>query len=416
MAINNIISLPGDKSISHRAVMLASIADGVSELTNLNDGKDVQSTIKALQACGALIKNDDKKLTITGTTLSNPKNPIDCGNSGTSARLLSGFLSSQGLQFSLTGDVSLSSRPMDRVIVPLTQMGCHIESNNGLLPLTVDASGPLNGINYKMPVASAQVKSSILLAGLGAKSSSNVSEINTSRNHTEIMLHHMGAIITVMDRDIRIEPLSSLLAPITMDIPSDPSSASFFIVLAVLMKESQVTIRNMLLNPTRIGFMNILNKIGIAATISNQHHMNGELCGDVSFQSSSVDSFEVSSYSIPSVIDEIPILAVLAALGKGKTVFNGIEELKFKESNRVQAIIDNLVNFGIKAYEEDNSLIIEGGTPTHMATIQSFDDHRIAMAFVVLSIAVFGEYKLDNKACIDISLPGFFETIEEMLS
>jgi len=416
MAINNIISLPGDKSISHRAVMLASIADGVSELTNLNDGKDVQSTIKALQACGALIKNDDKKLTITGTTLSNPKNPIDCGNSGTSARLLSGFLSSQGLQFSLTGDVSLSSRPMDRVIVPLTQMGCHIESNNGLLPLTVDASGPLNGINYKMPVASAQVKSSILLAGLGAKSSSNVSEINTSRNHTEIMLHHMGAIITVMDRDIRIEPLSSSLAPITMDIPSDPSSASFFIVLAVLMKESQVTIRNMLLNPTRIGFMNILNKIGIAATISNQHHMNGELCGDVSFQSSSVDSFEVSSYSIPSVIDEIPILAVLAALGKGKTVFNGIEELKFKESNRVQAIIDNLVNFGIKAYEEDNSLIIEGGTPTHMATIQSFDDHRIAMAFVVLSIAVFGEYKLDNKACIDISLPGFFETIEEMLS
>ena len=416
MAINTTISLPGDKSISHRAVMLASIADGVSELTNLNDGKDVQSTIKALQACGALIENDGKKLIITGTTLSNPKKPIDCGNSGTSARLLSGFLSSQDLQFSLTGDDSLSSRPMDRVIVPLTQMGCHIESNNGLLPLIVDASGQLNGINYKMPVASAQVKSSILLAGLGAESSSNVSEINTSRNHTEIMLHHMGATITVMDRDIRIEPLSSSLESITMDIPSDPSSASFFIVLTVLMKESQVTVRNMLLNPTRIGFMNILNKIGIPATISNQHHMNGELCGDVSVESSSVDGFEVSSYAIPSIIDEIPILAVLAALGKGKTVFNGIEELKFKESNRVQAIIDNLVNFGIKAYEQDNSLIVEGGTPTQMATIQSFDDHRIAMAFVVLSIAVFGDYKLDNKACIDISLPGFFDTIKEMLS
>ena len=416
MAINTTISLPGDKSISHRAVMLASIADGVSELTNLNDGKDVQSTIKALQACGALIENDDKKLIITGTTLSNPKKPIDCGNSGTSARLLSGFLSSQGLQFSLTGDDSLSSRPMDRVIVPLTQMGCHIESNNGLLPLIVDASGPLNGINYKMPVASAQVKSSILLAGLGAESSSNVSEINTSRNHTEIMLHHMGATITVMDRDIRIEPLSSSLESITMDIPSDPSSASFFIVLTVLMKESQVTVRNMLLNPTRIGFMNILNKIGIPATISNQHHMNGELCGDVSVKSSSVDGFEVSSYAIPSIIDEIPILAVLAAAGKGKTVFNGIEELKFKESNRVQAIIDNLINFGIKAYEQDNSLIVEGGKPTQMPTIQSFDDHRIAMAFVVLSIAVFGDYKLDNKACIDISLPGFFDTIKEMLS
>jgi len=416
MAINTTISLPGDKSISHRAVMLASIADGVSELTNLNDGKDVQSTIKALQACGALIENDDKKLIITGTTLSNPKKPIDCGNSGTSARLLSGFLSSQNLQFSLIGDDSLSSRPMDRVIVPLTQMGCHIDSNNGLLPLTIDASDPLNGINYKMPVASAQVKSSILLAGLGAESSSNVSEINTSRNHTEIMLHHMGATIIVMNRDIRIEPLSSSLEPITMDIPSDPSSASFFIVLTVLMKESQVTIRNMLLNPTRIGFMNILNKIGIPATISNQHHMNGELCGDVSVESSSIEGFEVSSYAIPSIIDEIPILSVLAAVGKGKTVFNGVEELKFKESNRVQAIIDNLVNFGIKAYEQDNSLIVEGGTPTQMPTIQSFDDHRIAMAFVVLSIAVFGEYKLDNKACIDISLPGFFDTIEEMLS
>ena len=201
-----------------------------------------------------------------------------------------------------------------------------------------------------------------------------------------------------------------------MNIPSDPSSASFFIVLTVLMKELQVTVRNMLLNPTRIGFMNILNKIGIPATISNQHHMNGELCGDVSVESSSVDGFEVSSYAIPSIIDEIPILSVLAAAGKGKTVFNGIEELKFKESNRVQAIIDNLVNFGIKAYEQDNSLIVEGGTPTQMATIQSFDDHRIAMAFVVLSIAVFGNYKLDNKACIDISLPGFFDTIKEMLS
>ena len=415
MAINTTISLPGDKSISHRAVMLASIAGGVSEISNLNDGKDVQSTIQALQACGASIEQNGEKVVITGTKLSNPDEPIYCGNSGTSARLLSGLLSSQRLQFLLTGDASLSARPMNRIIVPLTEMGCRIESNDGLLPLKVDASNPLNGINYKMPVASAQVKSSILLAGLGAESSSNVSELNSSRDHTEIMLQNMGATILVNDNDIRVEPLLSPLTPIDLEIPSDPSSASFFIALAILSKDSRLTIRNMLLNPTRIGFMNVLEKINIQTNISNQHYIYGELCGDVEFISSPINSFEVPAYIIPSIIDEIPILAVLAAFGDGKTVFNRVEELKFKESNRLQAIIDNLKNFGINAYEEDNNLIVEGGHPT-MARVQSFDDHRIAMAFIVLSIAAFGKYEIDNKECINISLPGFFNTIEVMQS
>lgn len=415
MAINTTISLPGDKSISHRAVMLASIAGGVSEISNLNDGKDVQSTIQALQACGASIEQNGEKVVITGTKLSNPDEPIYCGNSGTSARLLSGLLSSQRLQFLLTGDASLSARPMNRIIVPLTEMGCRIESNDGLLPLKVDASNPLNGINYKMPVASAQVKSSILLAGLGAESSSNVSELNSSRDHTEIMLQNMGATILVNDNDIRVEPLLSPLTPIDLEIPSDPSSASFFIALAILSKDSRLTIRNMLLNPTRIGFMNVLEKINIQTNISNQHYIHGELCGDVEFISSPINSFEVPAYIIPSIIDEIPILAVLAAFGDGKTVFNRVEELKFKESNRLQAIIDNLKNFGINAYEEDNNLIVEGGHPT-MARVQSFDDHRIAMAFIVLSIAAFGKYEIDNKECINISLPGFFNTIEVMQS
>lgn len=415
MAINTTISLPGDKSISHRAVMLASIADGVSRITNLNDGKDVQSTIQALQACGASIEQNGENVVITGRKLSNPDEPIDCGNSGTSARLLSGLLSSQHLQFSLTGDASLSTRPMNRIIVPLTEMGCAIESNDGLLPLTIDASNLLNGINYKMSVASAQVKSSILLAGLGASSSSNVSELNSSRDHTEIMLQNMGATVLVNDNDIRVEPLASPLTPINLDVPADPSSASFFIVLAILSKDSKIIVRNMLLNPTRIGFMNVLEKINIQTNISNQHYIHGELCGDVEFISSPINSFEVPAYIIPSIIDEIPILAVLAAFGDGKTIFNRVEELQFKESNRLQAIIDNLKNFGINAYKEDNSLIVEGGHPT-MATVQSFDDHRIAMAFIVLSIAAFGEYEIDNKECINISLPGFFNTIEVMLS
>jgi len=415
MAINTTISLPGDKSISHRAVMLASIADGVSRITNLNDGKDVQSTIQALQACGASIEQNGEKVVITGRKLSNPDEPIDCGNSGTSARLLSGFLSSQRLQFSLTGDASLSTRPMNRIIVPLTEMGCTIESNDGLLPLTIDASNSLNGINYKMPVASAQVKSSILLAGLGAESSSNVLELNSSRDHTEIMLQNMGATILVNDNDIRVEPLVSPLTPINLDVPADPSSASFFIVLAILSKDSKIIVRNMLLNPTRIGFMNVLEKINIQTNISNQHYIHGELCGDVEFISSPINSFEVPAYIIPSIIDEIPILAVLAAFGDGKTIFNRVEELQFKESNRLQAIIDNLKNFGINAYKEDNSLIVEGGHPT-MATVQSFDDHRIAMAFAMAGLRASSPIVINDCANVNISLLGFFNTIEVMLS
>ena len=414
MIINSIISLPGDKSISHRSIMLASIASGVSRITNLNDGEDLQSTIKAMQSCGALIKQDKDLIVVTGSSLASPKKPIDCGNSGTTSRLLTGLLSSQHLSFSLIGDESLSKRPMNRVIKPLKEMGCIIKSNDGLLPLHIDASNSFKGIDYKMPIASAQVKSAILLAGLGAKNPSVVKELKHSRNHSEIMLESMGANIVVDDNNITVNPLSSKLKSFNMDIPADPSSAAFFIALAALLKGSDLTVKNILLNPTRTGFIDVLGKMGVQGLVSNPMTNNGESCGDIQFIGSNIKSCDVPAHMIPSIIDEIPILAVIAAFAKGRTVFHQVEELRFKESDRLDAIIQNLQSFGINAFEEKNNLIVDGGKPTKMAKILSFDDHRIAMAFIILSLVAFKEFDIDNTDCIDISLPGFFDILEEI--
>lgn len=414
MIINSTISLPGDKSISHRSIMLASIASGVSCITNLNDGEDLQSTIKAMQLCGVSIEKEGDTILVTGSTLENPIKPIDCGNSGTTSRLLTGLLSSQHLSFSLIGDASLSKRPMNRVITPLTEMGCTIRSNDGLLPLHIDASNGLDRINYKMPIASAQVKSAILLAGLGSKDSCLVTELKHSRDHTEIMLKSMGADIKVDGDNIEVNPLSSALQSFTMDIPADPSSAAFFIALAALLKGSSLTVENILLNPTRTGFIDVLEKMGVQGLVSNPTINNGESCGNIQFIGSDIKSCDIPAHMIPSIIDEIPILAVIAAFAKGKTIFYEVEELRFKECDRLDAIIKNLQLFGINAYQERNNLVVEGGKPTKMAKILSFDDHRIAMAFIILSIVAFKEYDIDNTDCINISLPGFFNILKEI--
>ena len=414
MIINSTISLPGDKSISHRSIMLASIASGVSCITNLNDGEDLQSTIKAMQSCGISIEKEGDTILVTGSTLENPIEPIDCGNSGTTSRLLTGLLSSQHLSFSLIGDASLSKRPMNRVITPLTEMGCTIRSNDGLLPLHIDASNGLDRINYKMPIASAQVKSAILLAGLGSKDSCLVTELKHSRDHTEIMLKSMGADIKVDGDNIEVNPLLSALQSFTMDIPADPSSAAFFIALAALLKGSSLTVENILLNPTRTGFIDVLEKMGVQGLVSNPTINNGESCGNIQFIGSDIKSCDIPAHMIPSIIDEIPILAVIAAFAEGKTIFYEVEELRFKECDRLDAIIKNLQLFGINAYEEENNLVVEGGKPTKMAKILSFDDHRIAMAFIILSIVAFKEYDIDNTDCINISLPGFFNILKEI--
>ena len=408
------LQLPGDKSISHRAIMLSAIADGVSYVRNLNDGADLQSTINILKQCGASIEQRNNEIIIDGKELQSPTKELDCGNSGTTTRLIAGLLASQKLTFSLIGDESLSKRPMKRIIRPLKEMGCKISSNNGLLPLSIDASGGISSLDFDMKIASAQVKSSILFSALGGNNVSSINEIIPTRNHSEIMLNNMGALIERKGDKIVVHPLKSKLKSIDISVPSDPSSSAFFAGLAVISNNSKLKLTNVLLNESRIGFVEVLKRMNCLVKKSNESIHNGEKVGDLTFRSSNLKAIEVESKIIPSIIDEIPILAVIAAFAKGTTVFNNVEELKYKECDRLSAIIHNLKAFGIKTYENNNNLFVEGGRIKKMAEITTFDDHRIAMAFTILSLTSFKKYKLDNKKCVDISLPNFFKYLGEV--
>ena len=408
------LQLPGDKSISHRAIMLSAIADGVSYVRNLNDGEDLQSTINILKQCGASIEQRNNEIIIEGKELQSPSKELDCGNSGTTTRLIAGLLASQKLTFSLIGDESLSKRPMKRIITPLKEMGCKISSNNGLLPLSIDASGGISSLDFDMKIASAQVKSSILFSALGGNNVSSINEIIPTRNHSEIMLNNMGALIERKGDKIVVHPLKSKLKSIDISVPSDPSSSAFFAGLAVISNNSKLKLTNVLLNESRIGFVEVLKRMNCLVKKSNESIHNGEKVGDLTFRSSNLKAIEVESKIIPSIIDEIPILAVIAAFAKGTTVFNNVEELKYKECDRLRAIIHNLKAFGIKTYENNNNLFVEGGKIKKMAEITTFDDHRIAMAFTILSLTSFKKYKLDNKECVDISLPNFFKYLSEV--
>ena len=375
---------------------------------------DLQSTINILKDCGASIQERDNEIVINGKELHSPSNDLDCGNSGTTTRLVAGLLASQKLTFSLIGDESLSKRPMKRIITPLTAMGCKISSNDGLLPLSIDASKGISAIDYDMKVASAQVKSSILFSALGGNNVSSINEIIPTRNHSEIMLKNMGASIESEGSKIIVHPLKSKLKSIDISVPSDPSSAAFFVALAVINNNSNLKLTNVLLNESRIGFVEVLNKMNCLITKSNESVHNGEKVGDLTISASNLKAIEIESETIPSIIDEVPILAIVAAFANGTTVFKNVEELKYKECDRLSAIIHNLEAFGIKAYEKNNDLFVEGGKVKRMPKITTFDDHRIAMAFTILSLTSFEKYELDNTQCVDISLPNFFNYISEV--
>ena len=414
MRFQGTLQLPGDKSISHRAIMLSAIADGESCVKNLNDGADLQSTINILKDCGASIEQRNEKIIINGRKLHSPKTELDCGNSGTTTRLIAGLLSSQKLIFTLIGDESLSQRPMNRIIQPLKKMGCKMSSNRGLLPLYVNASNGISAIDYDMEIASAQVKSSILFSALGGNNVSSINEVIPTRNHSEIMLKNMGALIETKGTKIFVHPLESKLKAIDISVPSDPSSSAFFAGLAVISNNSKLKLTNVLLNESRIGFVEVLRRMNCLIIQSNESIHNGEKVGDLTFSSSSIKALEVEPEIIPSIIDEIPILAVVAAFSSGVTVFKNVEELKYKECDRLAAIIHNLQAFGIQAYENNNNLYVEGGKVKKMSQITTFDDHRIAMAFTILSLAAFKKYDLDNAKCVDISLPNFFKYLGEI--
>lgn len=402
------IKVPGDKSISHRAVMLGSLASGVTEISGFLKGADCLSTIDCFRKMGIDIDINGENVTVHGNGLRGLKKPDEMlytGNSGTTTRLLCGILAGQNFDTSITGDVSIQKRPMGRVVKPLSMMGAKIE--NEYCPLYITGT-KLHGIDYKMPVASAQVKTAIILAGLYADGETVIHEIEKSRDHTELMLSAMGADLTVDNLDITVKPTNDLTA-VNVDVPSDISSAAFFLVLGAIMPNSQITVTNVGINPTRTGIIDVLKDMGADITLENVHTSAGETVADITVRSSSLKGTTVGGDIIPRLIDELPIIAVAAVFADGQTVIKDAQELKVKETNRIRAIVDEFNKCGIDITETDDGMIINGGKSIHGADFKTYGDHRMAMSLTVLAQLADGESTLDDSDCACVSYPTFFD-------
>lgn len=407
------ITFPGDKSISHRALMFAALADGESRISNLSTGADVQSTRSCLEACGIQIRNYGDDIIVTGGKFSDPDQPLDCGNSGTTTRLLLGLLAGQEINATLVGDESLSSRPMNRILDPLSQMGLRSESNNGKLPVTIHKS-ELTGVHYESPVASAQVKSAVLLAGLGANGETSVIEPILSRDHTEKMLKGLGANLSTNGLSSNVYPLISPLSHFDLTVPGDPSTAAFFAAAASIVPDSEITMNGILRNPTRIGFYSALQKMGAGLECNNTWEEAGETIGKLNVFHEPLDGITITKDVVPILIDELPIIAILATQAQGKTEVRDAEELRVKECDRIHAVCKNLKKMGADIEELDDGFIINGPTQLKSAEIETFHDHRIAMAFTIAGLVVDGNVKLDHPECASISYPEFYDELERL--
>ena len=411
MAIKGEITFPGDKSISHRALMIAALAEGESRISNLSTGVDVQSTRKCLEACGIKISNDRNDVIVKGRKFSDPTEPLDCGNSGTTTRLLLGLLAGQGINATFVGDKSLSARPMNRILEPLFQMGLKCESHDGKLPITIQKSD-LNGIHYESPIASAQVKSSILLAGLGASGETSVKEPILSRDHTEKMIYGLGVNILIKGLTATVSSISSPFSSFQFSIPGDPSTAAFFAASAALVPNSEIVLNQVLTNPTRIGFFATLKKMGVGVEFQDQWEEAGEQIGNLKIFYQTLNSTPITIDNIPRLIDEIPVIAILATQAEGKMEIRGAEELRIKECDRIHAICKNLKTMGADIHELDDGFIINGPTPLYGSKIETFHDHRIAMAFSIAGLITDGIMVLDHPECASISYPEFYDELE----
>ncbi|MCC8159787.1 MAG: 3-phosphoshikimate 1-carboxyvinyltransferase [Oscillospiraceae bacterium] len=402
------VRVPGDKSISHRAVMLGSLAEGTTEITGFLKGADCLSTIDCFKNMGIDININGENVTVSGNGLyglTQPSGMLYTGNSGTATRLLCGILAGQSFSSSITGDASIQKRPMGRVTKPLSLMGAKIE--NEYCPLYITGT-KLHGIDYKMPVASAQVKTAIILAGLYADGDTKIHEIEKSRNHTELMLGAMGADITADGLDITVKPAKSLSA-VNVDVPGDISSAAFFMVLGAIMPNSCITVTNVGVNPTRTGIIDVLKDMGADITLENMRTSAGESVADITVRSSTLCGTTVGGDIIPRLIDELPIIAVAAASAEGETVIKDAQELKVKETNRIRAVVDEFTKCGIDITETDDGMIIKGGKAIHGADFKTYGDHRMAMSLTVLAQMADGESTLDDSDCARVSYPMFFD-------
>lgn len=411
------LAIPGDKSISHRAIMFGALAEGTTEITNFLQGADCLSTISCFQAMGISIENNIDRVLIHGAGLHGLKAPVkmlDVGNSGTTTRLISGILAGQSFTSTLNGDASIQKRPMKRIIDPLTQMGADIKSmyDNGCAPLEIRSSH-LHGISYQSPVASAQVKSCVLLAGLYAEGTTTVTEPILSRNHTELMLSGFGANVSSEGTTAIIKPDPRLLGQ-KIAVPGDISSAAYWIAAALAVPNSELLLKNVGINPTRDGILRVAKSMGAEILRENVHTVSGELVCDLIVRSSSLHGTTVSGELIPTLIDEIPVIAVLACFADGETMIKDAQELKVKESNRIDTVVEGLRAMGADATATDDGMIIRGGKTLHGATIDSHLDHRIAMSFAVAGLMCDTPTTIRNADSVVISYPDFYESLKKI--
>lgn len=412
------VHIPGDKSISHRSVMFGSIAKGTTQISHFLQGADCLSTISCFQKMGVAIENNGDSVIVRGNGLRGLKRPdtvLDCGNSGTTTRLISGILAAQDFDVTLTGDASIQKRPMKRIMDPLSLMGAQIESigGNGCAPLSITGS-PLKGIHYTSKVASAQVKSAILLAGLYAEGETSVTEPYVSRNHTELMLRHFGAQVNCSGTTAAVTPAKELQAAKVM-VPGDISSAAYFIAGGLMTPGSELLIRNVGINPTRAGLLHVCREMGADLTLLNVQDQGAEPVADVLVRTSALHGTVIGGAVIPTLIDELPMIAAMAAVAEGETVIRDAAELKVKESNRIEIMVRNLNAMGADVTETEDGMIIRGGRPLHGALVDSHMDHRIAMTFAVAALCAEGTTKIQDAECVNISYPGFYEDLKRLI-
>lgn len=410
-SLNGRLKVPGDKSISHRSIMLGSLADGVTEVSGFLEGEDSLATLKAFRAMGVHIEGPrDGRVTIHGVGmhgLKKPAGPLDCGNSGTSMRLLSGLLAGQAFDAVLTGDSSLSRRPMKRVTAPLAQMGARIDATEkGTSPLHIHGGSSLKAISYVMPMASAQVKSCLMLAGLYATGKTCVTEPGVTRDHTERMLQAFGYEVETQGASVCVTG-GGVLRAAPIAVPADISSAAFFLVGASIAAGSHLVLEQVGINPTRTGVIDILRLMGADIRLENERMAGGEPVADLHVRSAPLKGIEIPRELVPLAIDEFPVLFIAATCAQGRTVLQGAEELRVKESDRIQVMADGLACLGVKAQPTPDGMIIDGGQAIGGGRIDSHGDHRIAMSFAVAALRANGPVIIDDCANVATSFPDF---------
>ncbi len=416
-ALHGQITVPGDKSISHRAVMLGSISEGITVAKNFLMSDDCLSTIRCFRDMGVDITVKGDSVTVKGVGLNGlvkPENELYTGNSGTTTRLISGLLAGQSFETVLNGDESIQKRPMKRVMEPLSLMGADIRSknDNGCAPLVINGKS-LNGIEYRMKVASAQVKSAILLAGLYARGDTTVIEDIPSRNHTELMLKGFGADIETKGLVSTLHP-GSTLKGMELTVPGDISSAAYFIGAALITPGSDITVKNTGINPTRDGIIRAFKSMGADITLLNEREEAGEKIADIRARYSKLSGTVIEGSLIPALIDEIPLIAVVAAQAEGETIIRDAAELKVKESDRIELVSEGLKNMGADIEPKEDGFLIKGPSDLHGAQIRTKKDHRIAMSFAIAALVSDGPVVIDDTECVKISYPAFYEDLNSL--